>query len=80
MLLTFIISLTLVSIQTIGSNFLIFFRPGSLKETILVTFELRSKGFKDSDVLRNTLKYALQRQSISSFSVSPDFELNQGKN
>ena len=48
----------------------------------MVTFELRSNGFKDSDVLCNTLNAALQRGVISTFSVSPDgfeFELFQGK-
>nr|XP_022341960.1 basement membrane-specific heparan sulfate proteoglycan core protein-like isoform X4 [Crassostrea virginica] len=43
------------------------FSPGSL----MVTFDLGSKGFNDSTVLFNTLENALRRGVISPFTVSP---------
>ena len=45
----------------------VFFSPGSL----MVTFDLVSKGFSDSTVLYNTLDSAIQRGVISPFTVSP---------
>ena len=59
-------------------QFSVFFSPGSL----MVTFDLVSKGFNDSTVLFNTLDSALRRGVISPFTVSPvgfKFRHLQGK-
>ena len=48
-------------------QFSVYFSPGSL----MVTFDLVSKGFSDSTVLFNTLDSAIQRGVISPFTVSP---------
>lgn len=59
-------------------QFSVFFSPGSL----MVTFDLGSKGFNDSTVLFNTLENALRRGVISPFTVSPvgfEFRPLQGR-